>query len=142
MDKTIKLETEEDTIFEKLEHSVININYNIDILDQFNTGDKLIEIKGDALNALGKSLRNSIKELNLVIHMLDKQYRLTPVDYKYTPDKYPYICNCCGKPYNSIDFDMLEDKYGDNPCNECGCEEYTKKIADGTKTMTIGKNRN
>lgn len=139
MDKTIKLKIKEETIFEHLEHSVININCLIDIFDQFNTGDILIEIKGDALNALEKSLRNSIKELKLAIHVLDKQYRLTPVNYKYTPDKNPYICNRCGKPYDSTDFDMLEDKYGNNPCNECGYKEYTRKIADGTRTMTIGQ---
>lgn len=59
----------------------------------------------------------SIKNLNMAIHILDNTYRLEPISYHHTSDENPYICGDCGKRYDLIDFEMLDN----HTCNECGC---------------------
>ncbi len=133
-------DNDRESIEELLSDPIINIESVAELIDQINDGTAIIEIKGDALDAVVAALRSSINGLKKEIYVLDRTYRLTVIDYKYDPsEEKPYICKDCGKAYSRIDFMPLEDRWGDFPCNACGSREYTVIARDGIRTIDIGR---
>ncbi len=128
-------------IEELLSDRIINLESVAKLVNQLNDGTETIEIQGDALSAVVMALKSSINNLRKEIHILDRIYRLTAIDYKYDPsERKPYICKYCGKAYSYTDFLMLEDPWTDHhPCNACGSFEYTVTARDGIRTTDIGR---
>jgi len=104
-------------IYRLLEDPMLLVDSFIDLLDQINDGQPDITIKGDVFYALENGFRMSMKNLKNAIHVLDNTHHIKPISYHHTSDANPYICGDCGKHYDEIDFEMLDN----HTCNSCGC---------------------
>ncbi len=126
---------------ELLDNHLLMLSLYIEAVNQYRYIDGLENKISDALNALVYGFKGALRDLKVMLHRIDNLYSITPREFKFKAGEMPYSCNGCGKKYSLVDFLMLEDMYGDNTCNECGCEEFTVTARDGIMTTTIGRKK-